>query len=208
MKKIVRTVWISLLSGLAFLVACTTTKGLSRSEKKQLKAERVEIISQIDQQRQESSGVTDPTVMMNYRNTELKLRERLCQIDDLLGNEKALKDNNDIIADIHSEMDSLTAVYNATHEPGPCVYGPPPVKPDELTPLQELNKTRNDLLNQYREIQQVIQRREGACVYGSPEVIQRYGEETRRLKKQSLEIEEQVKEIEEQIRELEEKENE
>ena len=44
MKKVVRTVWVSLLSGLAFLVACASPNGLSRAEKKQLKAERAAII--------------------------------------------------------------------------------------------------------------------------------------------------------------------
>lgn len=204
MKKIVRTVWIGLLSGLAFLVACTTTKGLSRAEKKQLKAERIEILNQIDQQRQESDGVKDITAMMGFRSNELKLRERLCQIDNLLGNEEDLRDNNNIIADIHAEMDSLQAAYNAAHKPGPCVYGPPPVKPKpNPTPLQQLQKTRQDLINQYQEINQILQRREGACVYGSPEVIKRYGEETQRLRNQSNEIAKQIQDIETQIKGLE-----
>ena len=203
MKKIVRTVWISILSGLAFLVACTSTKGLSRAEKKQLKAERVEILSQIEQQRQESDGVNDITAMMGYRNTELRLRERLCEIDQLLGNAEALKDNNNVIADIHSEMDSLQAAYNAAHEPGPCVYGPPPVEPPQLTLLEELQNNRQKLINQYMGINQILKRREGACVYGSPEVIQRYGEETRRLKNHANEIAKQIQDIETQIKELE-----
>ena len=50
MKKVVRTVWISLLTGLAFLVACTTPKGLTRAEKKQLKAERAELVAQIEEE--------------------------------------------------------------------------------------------------------------------------------------------------------------
>ena len=203
MKKIVRTVWISILSGLAFLVACTSTKGLSRAEKKQLKAERVEILSQIEQQRQESDGVNDITAMMGYRNTELRLRERLCQIDQLLGNAESLQDNNNVIADIYSEMDSLRAAYNAAHESEPCVYGPPPVEPPQLTLLEELQNNRQKLINQYMGINQILKRREGACVYGSPEVIQRYGEETRRLKYQANEIAKQIQDIETQIKELE-----
>lgn len=204
MKKIVRTVWISILSGLAFLVACTTTKGLSRAERKQLKAERVEILNQIDQQRQESDGVEDITAMMGYRNTELQLRERLCQIDSLLGNNEALVDNNEVIANIHQEMDSLQAAYNAARKPIPCVYGPAPVRPQpQLTPLEELQKNRNDLINQWMEIEKAVQRREGSCVYGSPEVIQRYGQETQRLRYQANEIRSQIQEIEEQIKELE-----
>ena len=209
MKKIVRTVWISILSGLAFLVACTTSKGLSRAEKKQLKAERVEIINQIDKQRQESSDVTDPNAIMGYRGTELQLRERLNQIDGMLGNDEALKDNNGIIADIHHEMDSLQAAIDAANKPKPCVYGPPPVKPKpEQTSLEKLQKDRNDLLNQWMELEKAIQRREGACVYGSPEIIEQYGQETRRLRNQAAELREQVLEIEEQIKVLQQQEGE
>ena len=40
MKKVVRTVWIGALSGLAFLAACCSTKGLSKAEKEKLARER------------------------------------------------------------------------------------------------------------------------------------------------------------------------
>ena len=52
-----------------------------------------------------------------------------------------------------------------------------------------LTKTeRADLEHQRDSIQQVIQGREGACVYGSPEIIQEYGAETQRLRNQLNEI--------------------
>ena len=40
MKKVVRTVWIGTLSGLAFLAACCSQNGLTRKERKQLVRER------------------------------------------------------------------------------------------------------------------------------------------------------------------------
>ena len=40
MKKVVRTVWIGALSGLAFLAACCSQNGLTRKERKQLIKER------------------------------------------------------------------------------------------------------------------------------------------------------------------------
>lgn len=43
MKKIVRIVWISALSGLAFLAACCTQNGLTRKERKQLLKEREQV---------------------------------------------------------------------------------------------------------------------------------------------------------------------
>lgn len=47
---------------------------------------------------------------------------------------------------------------------------------------------RADLEHQRDSIQQVLKSREGACVYGSPEIIQAYGEETRRLREQLNDI--------------------
>ena len=43
---------------------------------------------------------------------------------------------------------------------------------------------RAQLVKERDSIQQILQRREGATVYGSPEVIQAYGAETRRLRHQ------------------------
>ena len=40
MKKVVRIVWIGALSGLAFLTACFSWRGLSKAEKKKLVEER------------------------------------------------------------------------------------------------------------------------------------------------------------------------
>lgn len=170
MKKVVRTVWIGLLSGLAFLVACTSSNGLTRAEKKQLKAERISIISELDQKKQESQNIEDPQIMLIYKNSELKLRQRLHQINGLLGDEKAGMENEAQINTIVTELDSLEAVIQSNNKPIPCVYGPPPG-----------DKLRDRLF----ELRQAIQRREGACVYGSPEVMQRYKEETQRLKQEA-----------------------
>ncbi len=40
------------------------------------------------------------------------------------------------------------------------------------------------LIKERDSIQEVLQRREGAAVYGSPEIIQAYGAETKRLRNQ------------------------
>ena len=47
---------------------------------------------------------------------------------------------------------------------------------------------RNQLIQERDSIQQILERREGACVYGSPEIIKAYGEETQRLRNQLNEI--------------------
>lgn len=127
MKKVVRTVWIGLLSSLAFLVACTCHKGLTRAEKKQLKTERAELIERINEQSTYSSE--DPKVMYEMKRDEMDLRQRLNEIDQQLGNEQSLVENNKMISTVASEMDSLQAVIEASNKPKPCVYGPPPTRP-------------------------------------------------------------------------------
>ena len=47
---------------------------------------------------------------------------------------------------------------------------------------------RAQLINERDSIQQILTQREGACVYGSPEIIQAYGDETNRLRNQLNEI--------------------
>lgn len=43
---------------------------------------------------------------------------------------------------------------------------------------------RDNLVKERDSIQEILSRREGACVYGSPEVIQAFGAETQRLRHQ------------------------
>ena len=179
MKKVVRTVWIGLLSGLAFLAACTSSKGLSRAERKQLKAERTDLINLINQQSAYSSN--DPRVMFEIKQSEMGLRQRLNEIDQQLGNEKAIAKNNAQMGIVHSEMDSLMKVINAEVEP--CLYGPP------------ITDRRTELQNKLDQLLQAIQRRESSCVYGSPEIIQRYGEETRRLRQEADSIQQELNKL-------------
>ena len=80
-------------------------------------------------------------------------------------------------------MDSLQAVIESNREPIPLLYGPP---------VSDRRRELTSLLNQLLE---AIRRREGACVYGSPEVIQQYGEETRRMKQQAAELQKQLDEL-------------
>ena len=51
------------------------------------------------------------------------------------------------------------------------------------------------LQQQLDSINTIIQQREGACVYGSPEIIQQYGEETRRLRQEAENLKKQIKDL-------------
>lgn len=188
MKKVVRTVWIGLLSGLAFLVACTSPKGLTRAEKKQLKEERAALISQIDQQRQESLNTDDPSQVLLYRNSEYDLRQRLSVINSKLGDRSAQMDNCQEMGIILDELDSLKAAADA-NTPKPVLYGPPTSNP--------VNKKerKKELQSQLDQLLQAIQRRENSCVYGSPEVIERYGQETRRMRQEAADLQQQIEDL-------------
>lgn len=135
MKKVVRTVWIATLSGLAFLAACCTSKGLTRAEKRQLVRER-DSIQDILNRREGAAVYGSPEIIANYKLENLRMQSRLDTINAQLGEEVDL----------------------------------------------ERSARRVALQERIAELQAAIQRREGACVYGSPEIIQKYGEETRRMK--------------------------
>ena len=137
MKKVVRTVWIGTLSGLAFLAACCTTKGLSRSERKQLVKER-DSIQEILKMREMAAVYGSPEVIATYAAETYRLRSQLDSINSKLGEDVDL----------------------------------------------EKSARRVALQERIAELQAAIQLREGACVYGSPEIIEEYGRETQRMREE------------------------
>ena len=61
----------------------------------------------------------------------------------------------------------------------------------------DLEKSARRLALQERivELQAALQRREGACVYGSPEVINEYGKETQRMRDELQTVRNELKEL-------------
>ena len=59
----------------------------------------------------------------------------------------------------------------------------------------EKSKTRAQLMERLQQLRVALAEREGACVYGSPEVIERYGEETKKLRQEVEEVENQLKDL-------------
>ena len=148
MKKIVRTVWISALSGLAFLTACCTSKGLSKQERKQLVAER-DSIQDILTRREGAAVYGTPEIIANYAAETYRLRSQLDSINYKLGEDVDL----------------------------------------------EKSARRVELQERIAELQTALQRREGACVYGSPEVIEEYGRETQRMKDEVNALRKELKDL-------------
>ena len=149
MKKIVRTVYIGALSGLAVLAACCTTKGgLTKSERKQLVKER-DSIQEILKGREGSAVYGTPELMARRALENVKLQNQLDSINARLG------ENVDL----------------------------------------ERSARRVELQERITELQTALQRREGACVYGSPEIIEEYGRETQRMRQELDAVKKQLKEL-------------
>ena len=158
MKKIVRTVYIGALSGLAFLAACCTTKGLSKAEKKQLIHDR-DSIQGILTRREGAAVYGSPEIIAKYGAETMRLRYELDSINQRLGEDVNLEESK--------------ANY-------------------------EKSMRRSELMQRLSELQAALQRREGACVYGSPEVIEEYGRETERLRQEVNSLQQEIKALDEQ----------
>ena len=148
MKKIVRTVWIGALSGLAFLTACCSSKGLSKQERKQLIKER-DTLQEMLTRREGAAVYGSPEIIAEYGMETLRLRSRLDSINYKLGEDVDL----------------------------------------------EKGARRIELQERLNQVRAELRRREGACVYGSPEVMEEWGRETRRLREEADSLQRQIKEL-------------
>ena len=54
---------------------------------------------------------------------------------------------------------------------------------------------RVELQERLNVVRAELQRREGACVYGSPEIIEEYGRETRRLRGEAEELQKAIRDL-------------
>ena len=152
MKKVVRTVWIGALSGLAFLAACcSSTKGLTRAERKQLVRER-DSIQDILTRREGAAVYGSPEIIARYGAETYRLQNQLDSINAKLGEDVDL----------------------------------------------EKSAQRYALQQRIADLQTTLQRREGACVYGTPEVMEEYGRETQRLREEIQGLKKQLKELNQQ----------
>lgn len=163
MKKVVRTVWIGALSGLAFLAACTAKNGLTRSERKQLIKQRDEIQTLLNM-REGSAIYGSPEVMMNYGLETMRMRNKLDSINFRLGENVDIEQSTERLRKREKEVSNFMKT-------------------------KELRMRLESLMATIRE-------REGSCVYGSPEIIEEYGRETRRMRQEAEEIRKQIEDIE------------
>ena len=132
MKKVVRIVWISLLSGLAFLVACVGNKNSSKGNK-------------------------------------FETLYGCPEVEAPVANQKEINEMNARLDGIEQRINEMK-------------------NPDKKARKQQLQQQLDSISN-------ILQHREGACIYGSPEVMERYRNETNRLKTEAAEIQKQLEDL-------------
>ncbi len=170
MKKIIRVVWISALTGLAFLMACGSQNGLTRKQRKQLVKERDQVLSELleYQQRPEFEFIDE---FMDYNNQFYALENKLDTINYRLGDSIDL-DRNFRRRQILQRIDSLN--YLIGHYIPACIYGGPDlndgsweVKSDLDIWQQELEKAEDELeaLDGIDEKETLYE-----ALYGSPDL--------------------------------------
>lgn len=170
MRKIVRTVWICALSGLAFLGACTMQNKLTRSQRQRLIKERESILEQINQIEEMKSDTID---------YDLLKREMSCYYDLFMINRKLDGVEDTVSLRKWWELDSIL-----WERPIPILYGSPIAESDvnDTIVINDRYQRRLELENRIETLQKTILERENTCTFVSPETREEYLMETRRMK--------------------------
>lgn len=176
MKKIVRTVWISALSGLAFLVACCTQQGLTKAERKHLLQEREQIGMELAgyQGRFQEPEYRDADFdeYMAVRDKVYTLENKLDTINFRLGDSIDL-DHNFRRRQLLQRIDSLNFLID--HYVPSCIYGSPEMMKnrryrrteldDYQDALEAVQKELNDLDRTETDGSEIIE-----LLYGGPDI--------------------------------------
>ena len=80
--------------------------------------------------------------------------------------------------------------------PPPCYYGPPPMDPTRDSVMQTKQNKRDMLRQRIDEIRSVLEERQNSEIYGSPEVMEEYARENRRLQAEADSLEQELKALE------------
>lgn len=88
------------------------------------------------------------------------------------------------------------ALVRCVHREQPCYYGPP-IKDPAIDTIEMNTKTqrRQQLQQRLDSIRDILQERLNAEVYGSPEIMEEYGRETRRLKAEADSLANELEEM-------------
>ena len=123
MKKVVRTIWIGALSGLALLTSCDGPKGLSRQERRQLMKER-ENIQEMLKKRESACVYGSPEIMDRYKTETYRMMSQLDSINAKLGATVDLEKSARRLQ-LQEEIAKLRAILYDREQS--CVYGSPEI---------------------------------------------------------------------------------
>ena len=87
MKKFGRSIWVGILSALAFIGACTSSKGLTNAERAQLVKER-DSIQTIINSRESACVYGSPEVIEAYGKETQRLRDMVKDINARLAEDE------------------------------------------------------------------------------------------------------------------------
>lgn len=87
MKKFGRTIWIAVLSAVAFMVACGTSKGLTKADRAMLIKER-DSLQNVLKQREGACVYGPPEIIKAYGDETNRLRHQLDSINQRLGQDE------------------------------------------------------------------------------------------------------------------------
>ena len=87
MKKFGRTIWIAVLSAVAFMVACGTSKGLTKADRAMLIKER-DSLQNVLKQREGACVYGPPEIIQAYGDETNRLRHQLDSINQRLGQDE------------------------------------------------------------------------------------------------------------------------
>ena len=169
MKKIVRIVWIGALTGLAFLAACCSPKGLTKAEKKQLKKDR-DSIQQVLDMHWMSTPEDNPVAKAAFAAEANRLQYQIDTINYRLGKNVDVEKSKQLYEESQQQLEQ------SKQDAG-------------------VDQQRASLQQRIEELRNAIRLREGACVYGSPEVIRNYGKKTEEMRQELREKESQLEEL-------------
>lgn len=136
MSKVVCTVWISALSGLAFLAACCSANGLTRKERKQIARERDSIQTILDMHEM-AAVYGSPEVIASFKAETYRLRHEVDSLNNLLGKNVDMEKST-LLYRLQTRLAELKA--SLQYIEGAKVYGPPEIikkHEDEADRLRE-----------------------------------------------------------------------
>ena len=77
----------------------------------------------------------------------------------------------------------------------PCYYGPPPQDDPSAVGNDSVSQRRQQLQRRLNEVRAILEERQNAEIYGSPEIMEEYARENARLRSEADSISKELEEM-------------